>query len=270
VAHAYIDLLVTEGDRKETYDLVNKHPRVNCWPLADIKTFKYKNVKGDQIQRNDHDRATGMLPCIELTSPDNKSDHTTVRGNPRAMVNIIKLSREHEHLRETVFYSIFRDLILFDDKESMLDWKQQALKHNPRRIIPTMWALKEGYQAASDGRLDCRSSFQSGGDKPRKCVFGATPPSKNLQLNDLKQGECLAFLSVFVCTLSHFPGIHIYIYIATDKDLCAKILLSLSTREAAQRELDELENIDQQYHEKKSELKEVNDTLLLLMQELGV
>jgi hypothetical protein len=73
---------------------------------------------------------------------------------------------------------------------------------------------------------------------------------------------------VFVCTLSHFPGIHIYL--ATDKDLCAKILLSLSTREAAQRELDELENIDQQYHEKKSELQEVNDTLLLLMQELGV
>ena len=66
-----------------------------------------------------------------------------------------------------------------------------------------------------------------------------------------------------------FP-VSTYIYIATDKDLCAKILLSLSTREAAQRELDELENIDQQYHEKKSELKEVNDTLLLLMQELGV
>ena len=61
-----------------------------------------------------------------------------------------------------------------------------------------------------------------------------------------------------------------YIYIHSDKDLCAKILLCLSTREAALGEMDELESIEQEYHEKKSELEEVNDTLALLKQELGV
>lgn len=46
-----------------------------------------------------------------------------IPGSPQHLVNMIKLLPTHEHLRDTLFWNIFRDSILFNDLKSAMAYR---------------------------------------------------------------------------------------------------------------------------------------------------
>ena len=187
VACAAMHLLVTTGDRQETYDMVkSSNNRVDVWPLIDVPRFEYKNAQGKYSKRNDEHRSNRMLPVKQLAPHDGIGN---IPGNPRPLINILNLPDEFEDLRETIFFSLFGNMVLFDDLESMLDWKEKTKIARPQQNVPTLLSVKGGYLVRSDGRVECMPAKQH-----VELVFGSTPPNKNIALRNLKHGAWSALL----------------------------------------------------------------------------
>jgi hypothetical protein len=190
IAANHMHMLVVP-DREKCYELAKvkdsqgKSPSV--WPLADCPRFQYRAPDLSFKNRSEEDRKKKKLPARELRATDGKP----IPGKPRALVNLVQLADEHEDLRETVFDSIFGSMVIFDDIESALKYKQRTLKAFPQRSFPTLWAKKEGQKVASDGRIDGRHSIKASDASRLKFVFGSLPSSKNAEFSGLQHGALL-------------------------------------------------------------------------------
>lgn len=113
----------------------NKGERHKCQTI-DVSTrvpLRIQFNKGEQPrERNDEEKRAGKIPVGNLTFP-NPSEI----GNPRYAINEIQLEPKHEHLRDTVYWSLIRKLLLFEDKEGMetcQKWFKERNAQHPHMI----------------------------------------------------------------------------------------------------------------------------------------
>lgn len=85
-------------------------------------------------------------------------------------VNLLHLKPDLESLRDTLFFNIFNNAILFDDMNSALDYRQYLVQNDIRP--PSMYTL-QGTKVTSQAVLDPGP----GGMKPSRLdyVFGEQP-----------------------------------------------------------------------------------------------
>ncbi len=112
-------------------------------------------------------------------------------------INMIQLSRNNEHLRDTLFYSIFRESILVDNVESamnfrekfLLDCRAQKVQKNP----PTLFCRtgdkigSEGIMDPQKGKLSMRSDLTF--------VFGQIPTHNREEFKAIEEGERPVFVA---------------------------------------------------------------------------
>lgn len=94
---------------------------VACWPLDQIPPFQTTSAAREgRRDRSEAERLRAELPLPPL-SPN-------IAGHPKYLVNLIQLTEENEHLRDTVFWNIFKSALVFDDFESAVAFKRAQKK----------------------------------------------------------------------------------------------------------------------------------------------
>ena len=73
-----------------------------------------------------------------------------IPGNPRYMINILQLSPENEHLRDTLFWDLLRNTILIDDFPSAIKYRREFIREN--RSPPSIYTM-------NGDRLDSTAVF---------------------------------------------------------------------------------------------------------------
>lgn len=97
------------------------------------------------------------------------------------MVNLIQLDSEVEHLRDTIFWAIFGNSILFDDFESAVEYRKHVVErgNTPRPIYTTT-----GHRILSKGILDPKGSAMPA-DLPY--IFGEQDPVRSADYGILQK-----------------------------------------------------------------------------------
>ena len=114
-----------------------------------------------------------QLPLEEPYVLDDRSSRVRPSGNPRLMVNMIQLDQDFEHLRDTVFYSIYGKALLFDSLDDAAEYRKYLVQ---QRIPPPMMYSISGERFTSQGILDPRQ-----GKMPKELpfIYGEQNPARS-------------------------------------------------------------------------------------------
>ena len=88
-------------------------------------------------------------------------------------VNMIQLDAKNEGLRDSLFFQIFKNALLFDDLDSAMDFRRSVIHRDQQP--PNLYTV-DGHKVGTDGVLDPNK-----GRRPTnlKNIFGMQPPSKS-------------------------------------------------------------------------------------------
>ena len=100
-----------------------------------------------------------MLPLPSLNE---------VPGHPQYLINLIRLQPQLEYLRDTLFYAIYKDSLLFDTLDSALNYKRKCFQQN--RQVGNLYTL-QGDRILSNGILNPDKSAKLEGARLR-FVYG--------------------------------------------------------------------------------------------------
>lgn len=81
--------------------------------LDTISKFKIGGGRGRERNYRELSELQLPLPAFDPSIP----------GNPEYMVNILKLDKDKEYLRDSIFFQMFRSAILFDDMDTAAAYK---------------------------------------------------------------------------------------------------------------------------------------------------
>ena len=98
--------------------------------------------------RNASEEDAGILPLPDILverrddqnrDPRNRLVMIPAPGNPVYLVNLIQLPKKHERLRDSLFYNMYRNNMLFDDVESANAYRKYLLdkKHALTKVAQT-------------------------------------------------------------------------------------------------------------------------------------
>ena len=154
-------------DRNTAVEWYNKG--VASWSLDQMIPFQVQETPtrrsgasgGTRRRRNQTELEDGELPLPALKD---------VKGAPRYLVNLIKLRPNDEYLRDTVFWSIFRDSLLFDTIEAASEYRSKLIRNNRR---PPQCVSVSGDILAADGLMDPKSKLNTA--RALKFEFGEIP-----------------------------------------------------------------------------------------------
>lgn len=104
-------------------------------------------------------------------------------GNPQYLVNLIELNDDNESLRDTVFYNIFRDAILFDTLADGVEYRSLCVRQ--RRNCPTIYTRDGGF-ISSSGLLDPTAKLDP--SKELEFMFGELPRTNYLSIREMEEG----------------------------------------------------------------------------------
>ncbi len=110
-------------------------------------------------------------------------------------MNLIQLKPDHEHLRDTIFWDIFRNTLIFQDENAALAFRETQLKRN--LTVPVIYTLT-GRRIAS-GFYDPDAEEEQHFRRYNACIYGQLVepiPSKLLQRRERLQNEWRASESV--------------------------------------------------------------------------
>lgn len=141
----------------------NKEQTEECFNLG-AKSIALELIY--PYQRNNTDRRRKILPYPKL-------------GDIRYVVNEVQLLTKDENLRESLFYDLFRQTIIFETMEEMNEFKQYCVQIKQRH--PMILVIKEGIKS-SGGLLDPSNTLDKymernvkQGKPPIPYVFGSMP-----------------------------------------------------------------------------------------------
>jgi len=151
-------VIVTSTAEQE--DVYKKY-RCHCWSIEIMQPFRVSQG-GVKRRRNPEEMATGELPL-----PPFPAD---TPGNPQYLVNLIRLN--DESLRDTLFWSMFRGAILFDDMRTAMAYKKEQQRLN--RPVDGLYT-RDGVKIPHGGNTNPRSglpAWKASHDKGDKYSFG--------------------------------------------------------------------------------------------------
>lgn len=159
---------------------------VKIWPLDQLPIIYLK-------KRSVEEKKKQQL-SLEIEWKLNKS---LPLGNPKLLVNLIQLDQDNEDLRESIFYSIFENSLLFDDNISAKAYRDWFLQHG-RGSMPDIFT-KEGVKFDRRGIIWRRNV-----DDPTELqyIFGEQNPVDSSEFRNLKRE-----LDDIVCLLEKFEEI---------------------------------------------------------------
>lgn len=99
-----------------------------------------------------------------------------------SQVNLLILEPRNEHLRETLFWTIFRNTIIFKDLDDAIDYGTKLAKRNQP---PMAMYSEDGQKILGDGILDPHSSPPSKLDY----VFGMQSPCNTTEFSSITSGK---------------------------------------------------------------------------------
>ena len=106
---------------------------------------------------------------------------------------MIQLKPDQEHLRDSVFFSVFRDKIVFDTMESAMAYRSDIIGHSGgMRRIPTIYC-RSGEIIAADGLQDPSQSLSSRlgtvASSSRGPSFGQIPQGNREEYRKIEEGS---------------------------------------------------------------------------------
>ena len=147
----------TNADYKRIQAL---QPDVPVYTLQDVEEFRASRDKTrEQII------ADRRLPLPPVDARFNYRGHA---------VNQIILRPEDEHLRQSVFYSIFSNTIILDTEDDALAYREHCKQRNLRRC--TVMCYKDGRRLRSGGPLDALDRFKDA--RGLEFIFGGQDPKE--------------------------------------------------------------------------------------------
>ena len=144
---------------------------IAAWSLEHMLPFRVpcngRNPAKKFRKRNEAEMARASLPLDVLRN---------VPGRPEYLVNLVSLDKENEHLRDTLFWSIFKKSLLFDDLPSGSAYRDGEIRKG--RSAPAIFTRK-GEMIRSDGLMDPSNKVNLNASDQRRggFVFGAQPAS---------------------------------------------------------------------------------------------
>lgn len=96
----------------------------------------------------------------------------SISGNPEYLVNLIRLPADQEHLRDNLFFSIFRKSILFDDHNSAAKYREYLISRN--EDPPTIFT-RDGAKIPSVAVFDPSPAGKLQNPSQLEFIFGEQP-----------------------------------------------------------------------------------------------
>ena len=100
-------------------------------------------------------------------------------------MNLIQLDPKNEHLRDSLFYHIFKRTLLFDDMDTALAYRRSQISQDKQP--PKIYTLA-GKKVGTDGILDPGAERRQD-SRNLKFVFGMQPPTKSSVYINLLTGK---------------------------------------------------------------------------------
>lgn len=101
-------------------------------------------------ERSQAERSRGSLP-LPVPTVDPPEMARIAPGNPQYLVNIIRLKREDEYLRDSLFHAIFGTSILFDDMNSAGSYRRHCIENG---INCSTLYTRDGGRIGAEGLMD--------------------------------------------------------------------------------------------------------------------
>lgn len=138
---------------------------VKAWALDLVKPFVMTTRSNTAAtrERTTEEREAGMLPLPAVTIGKEAAP-----GNPQYMVNLLKLDEDNEHLRDSIFFSIFNTSILFDTMAHATQYRKYRIE---QKLTCAVLYSRKGERLDSNGLLDPRDRLPERQDY----VFGEQP-----------------------------------------------------------------------------------------------
>ena len=118
--------------------------------------------------RSEEEVKAQTLPLKKLNPPGKR-----VAGNPEYVINLLKLDRKHEKLRDTIFWTICRDNILIDDLETAMLHRRESIRLG--QSLSTYYT-RTGERLGSDGILNPNVKMPQNPDQRLEYIFGGQSP----------------------------------------------------------------------------------------------
>jgi hypothetical protein len=169
--------------------------KVKSWPLDLMQSFQFYPVGqsgGKPRKRTDAERASGSLPLEKIKA----------NGNPEFLVNLIRLREENEHLRDTVFWGVFKKSLLFDSMATATAYREKEIKAG--RSVSTI-VTRTGDIITADGVLDPNAKIPN--KSGLRMIFGQLPPAEDRDVaNARKDIESIDKMVVLLRALETLTG----------------------------------------------------------------
>lgn len=160
----YMDVVVVNDDVNNS--TINSF---RTWNFSDMEVYKVKDGNGKFRSRNEDEKYSGQLPLPPIVMDSNHFENSVhgfrpqseqASGNPKYLVNLINLPFEKEHLRDTLFYNIYKNSMLFDDMDTAFAYRKAAMEKFKRRTGPKPPKIftRDGYSIGTDGVRDPTAS----------------------------------------------------------------------------------------------------------------
>jgi hypothetical protein len=167
-AKGYMDVFVCTDD--ETGKAIYAE-NFRSWPINMITKFAIVTANGRR-QRTNAEMASRKLPLTTLSLD---------RGNPEYMVNMLHLSPEHEHLRDNVFWNIYKQTVVVDTMDDAIALRKIMVAKNTSSAIFTRRGERLGFDGVMDPGKDSKLP------KELPFVYGGPPPQKSGEVVAIEQ-----------------------------------------------------------------------------------
>jgi hypothetical protein len=155
---SYLDAMIVDSSEvaQQFFEVKQK-----SWAIDQMIPFAVEERGSDgrfhPRPRNAAELADKKLPLPELRN---------IPGNPRYLVNLIQLHDADERFRDTVFWTLFKRGLLFDDMTTALNYRRDLVRE--RKSIPIILTM-DGNKLASDGLMNPLNRMPAG---PLPTMFG--------------------------------------------------------------------------------------------------
>ena len=125
------------------------------------------------------------MPFPPIVMTDAQGRKITPPGHPRYLVNMVQLTRDQEHLRDTLLYNNFQKSMLFDDLDSALAYRAYLVKIN---ISPPLIYTMDGERISARAVLNPSPSGKCPQDL--EFIFGELSTSEGKSaMNTIEKGK---------------------------------------------------------------------------------
>ncbi|GAB5033194.1 structural maintenance of chromosomes flexible hinge domain-containing protein 1-like [Nannochloropsis oceanica] len=134
---------------------------VTVYSLQDTEEFRSRDKTREQILKDKR------LPLPPIDAKFNYRGHA---------VNMIVLREEDEHLRQSVFWSMFSNTVILGTEDDALAYREYCKHRGIRR--PTILCYQDGRRLRASGPLDGEDKFGSSEARRLEFVFGGQDPQE--------------------------------------------------------------------------------------------